>query len=157
MEMTLFHGSGVTVETPEVRIVGYYKDFGFGFYCTKSYRQAVRWAHRHNDTTKGEIPTVNLYTYIPNHNLKYKVFPEMTDEWLDFIAACRKGIPHDYDVVEGPMADDEVWDSVEDFLSGAISREAFWALAAFKHPTYQISFHTEAALACLDFERVNLV
>lgn len=157
MEMTLFHGSGVTVETPEVRIVGYYKDFGFGFYCTKSYRQAVRWAHRHNDTTKGEIPTVNLYTYIPNHNLKYKVFPEMTDEWLDFIAACRKGIPHDYDVVEGPMADDEVWDYVEDFLSGAISREAFWALAAFKHPTHQISFHTEAALACLDFERVNLV
>lgn len=157
MEMTLFHGSGVTVETPEVRIVGYYKDFGFGFYCTKSYRQAVRWAHRHNDTTKGEIPTVNLYTYIPNHNLKYKVFPEMTDEWLDFIAACRKGIPHDYDVVEGPMADDEVWDYVEDFLSGTISREAFWVLAAFKHPTHQISFHTEAALACLDFERVNLV
>ena len=157
MEMTLFHGSGVTVETPRILSVGYTKDFGFGFYCTKSYRQAVRWAHRHNAAKKGEVPTVNLYTYIPNSDLRYKLFPKMSDEWLDFIAACRKGIPHKYDIVEGPMADDEIWDYVEDFLSGTISREAFWVLAAFKHPTHQISFHTEAALGCLEFERVNLV
>lgn len=157
MEITLFHGSGVTVEVPQIRSVGYAKDFGFGFYCTKSYRQAVRWAHRHNNTAKGEAPAVNLYTYIPNPNLTCKVFPEMTDEWLDFIAACRKGIQHQYDIVEGPMADDEVWDYVEDFLSGSISRAAFWALAAFKYPTHQISFHTEAALKCLDFEKVEFV
>lgn len=157
MEMTLFHGSGVTVESPEVRVYGYAKDFGFGFYCTKSYKQAVRWAQRHKNSRKGEVPTVNLYTYVPNGNLRCKVFEQMSDDWLDFIAACRNGESHDYDIVEGPMADDEVWDYVEDFLNGTITREAFWALAAFKQPTHQISFHTEAALACLTFEKVVLV
>ena len=153
----MFHRSGVTVESPEVRVYGYAKDFGFGFYCTKSCKQAVRWAQRHNNSRKGESPTVNLYTYVPNENLRCKVFEQMSDDWLDFIAACRNGESHDYDIVEGPMADDEVWDYVEDFLNGTITREAFWALAAFKQPTHQISFHTEAALACLTFEKVVLV
>ena len=84
--------------------------------------------------------------------LNIKKFPEMSDEWLDFIAICRSGKHHDYDIVEGPMADDTIWNYVNDFLSGDISREAFWALAKFKHPTHQISFHTEAALKCLSFK-----
>lgn len=84
--------------------------------------------------------------------LNIKKFPEMSDEWLDFIAICRSGKHHDYDIVEGPMADDTIWNYVNDFLSGDISREAFWALAKFKHPTHQISFHTEVALKCLSFK-----
>lgn len=59
---------------------------------------------------------------------------------------------HSYDIVEGPMADDEVWDYVEDFLSGRITREAFWALARFKHPTHQIIFCTDKALQTIKFE-----
>ena len=55
-------------------------------------------------------------------------------------------------IVEGPMADDTVWNYVNDFLSGDISRTAFWELAKFKHPTHQISFHTLKALDCLKFE-----
>lgn len=39
----------------------------------------------------------------------------MTDEWLDFIADCRIGIVHNYDIVEGPMADDTIWNFVNDF------------------------------------------
>jgi len=64
----------------------------------------------------------------------------MTDEWLDFIADCRRGIEHFYDIVEGPMANDTIWDYVEDFFRGAISRAAFWELAKFRHPTHQIVF-----------------
>ena len=79
----------------------------------------------------------------------------MSDEWLDFIAICRSGKHHDYDIVEGPMADDTIWNYVNDFLSGDISREAFWALAKFKHPTHQISFHTEVALKCLSFKKLR--
>ncbi|WP_243136334.1 DUF3990 domain-containing protein [Faecalibacterium prausnitzii] len=52
-----------------------------------------------------------------------------------------------------PMADDTIWDYVNGFMAGQISREAFWALAKFKHPTHQISFHTVNALRCLTFER----
>ncbi len=85
-------------------------------------------------------------------SLRIKTFAEMTDEWLDFIAACRHGESHPYDIVEGPMADDEVWDYVEDYLSGRISREAFWALARFKHPTHQILFCTDQALRAVKFK-----
>ena len=60
-------------------------------------------------------------------------------------------------IVEGPMADDTVWNYVNDFLSGDISRTAFWELAKFKYPTHQISFHTLKALDCLKFERSEIL
>ena len=63
----------------------------------------------------------------------------MTEEWLDFIAACRLGKSHNYDIVEGPMADDTIFNYVQNFVDGRISREAFWNLAKFKKPTHQIS------------------
>lgn len=95
---------------------------------------------------------VCVYEYEPYPELRTKVFDTMTDEWLDFVAACRHGEQHAYDIVEGYMADDEVWDYVEDFMNGRISREAFWALARFKHPTHQILFCTDRALATLTYK-----
>lgn len=77
----------------------------------------------------------------------------MTDDWLDFIAECRDGGIHNYDIVEGPMADDTVWNFVNDYLGENISKEVFWEYAKFKHPTHQINFHTIRALNCLKFER----
>ena len=144
--MLLYHGTNIIVRRPEIRIVGYNKDFGFGFYCTHFERQAKRWA-----MTKRGNHIVCVYDYTPIPGLITKTFPEMTDEWLDFVAACRHGKSHSFDIVEGPMADDEVWDYVEDFLSGRISRDAFWALAKFKHPTHQILFSTDHALETLSF------
>lgn len=144
--MLLYHGSNTVVKKPEVRVFGYNKDFGFGFYCTKIEKQARRWA-----IAKRNPHIVCSYKYVPDEELNVKRFPEMSDEWLDFVAACRHGESHIYDIVEGPMADDEVWDYVEDFLSNRISREAFWALARFKHPTHQILFCTDKSLNCLTF------
>ena len=80
-----------------------------------------------------------------------KKFGCMTDEWLDFIADCRGGKGHAYDLVEGPMANDTIWNYVNDFVNGVISREAFWALAKFRYPTHQICFHTAESLKCLKF------
>lgn len=145
--MVLYHGSDVIVRGPEVRKTRYAKDFSWGFYCTNNYEQAARWSKK--GRSHG---IVNVFEYTESPTLKIKKFPEMSDEWLDFIAICRSGKHHDYDIVEGPMADDTIWNYVNDFLSGDISREAFWALAKFKHPTHQISFHTEAALKCLSFK-----
>lgn len=143
----LYHGTNSIVRNPEVRISGYNKDFGFGFYCTRLERQARRWA-----ISKRMPHIVCVYEYRPDDSLNVKIFSEMSDEWLDFVAACRHGESHSYDIVEGPMADDEVWDYVEDFLSGRITREAFWALARFKHPTHQIIFCTDKALQTIKFE-----
>ena len=75
----------------------------------------------------------------------------MTEEWLDFIASCRTGHPHTYDIVEGPMANDTIFNYVQGFVDGKISRSAFWELAKFKYPTHQISFHTIAALQTIQF------
>ena len=147
-EILLYHGSKEEVVYPEIRITRYTKDFSWGFYCTNNYQQAYRWADR-----RSADGIVNVYRYVENPDLKILRFPEMSDEWLDFIAKCRAGKTHPYDIVEGPMADDTIWDYVNGFTSGQISREAFWALAKFKHPTHQISFHTVSALHCLPFER----
>ena len=143
--MLLYHGSPVIVEKPEIRTAKFHKDFYFGFYCTEMETQAKRWATRFGDGY------VNKYEYTPNPELKMLSFPEMTEEWLDFIAACRSGKPHSYDIVEGPMADDTIYNYVQGFLDGKYSREMFWSLAKFKKPTHQISFHTEKALQTIQF------
>ena len=145
---TIFHGSNVVVEKPQIIVSGYYKDFGFGFYCTNIEKQAKKWAL----TKKGDS-FVSIFNYLPNENLKVLSFPVMTDEWLDFVVACRRGIKHDYDIVEGPMADDQIWDYVEDFMEGTITREAFWVLAKFKYPTHQIVFCTQNSLESITFEK----
>lgn len=144
---TLYHGSREAVELPEIRVQKFNKDFYWGFYCTEFEKQAIRWATRF-----GKSGIVNVYSFDESAELSVKCFPEMSDEWLDFIAACRTGKPHNYDVVEGPMADDTIFNYVQSFVDGEISREAFWALAKFKHPTHQISFHTAKALSALKFE-----
>lgn len=74
------------------------------------------------------------------------------EEWLQFVVDCRRGIEHTYDIVEGPMADDQVWDYVEDYVAGNISKAAFWELVKFKYPTHQIVFCTEQALETISFE-----
>ena len=147
-ERLVYHGSNVAVPRPEVRTNGFAKDFGFGFYCTDYERQAQRWS-----LSKRPAHVVSVFGCQPFDGLKAKVFPTMTEEWLDFVVACRRGVAHDYDVVEGPMADDTIWNYVEDFASGTISREAFWALVKFKHPTHQIAFCTPAALSRLSYRR----
>lgn len=142
----VYHGSSQIVESPEIRLAKYNKDFYFGFYCTIMEEQANRWATRFGGTGY-----VSRYEYLPNEKLKMLVFDEMTEAWLDFVVACRMGQAHDYDIVEGPMADDTIYNYVQEFVDGKISRAAFWELAKFKHPTHQISFHTARALTTLKF------
>ena len=146
--MELFHGSNVVVDQPKIITDGYYKDFGYGFYCTNLEKQAKRWA-----LVKQHGHVVNVYDYLENKSLNTLVFGEMTDAWLDFVVTCRQGTKHDYDMVEGPMADDTIWNYVDDFTRGEISRTAFWELVKFKYPTHQIVFCSEKALKQLHFKR----
>ena len=145
-EIILYHGSKQIVEFPEIRIAKYNKDFYFGFYCALFPEQAKRWAVRF--TGAGMI---NEYSYSENNALRILKFSEMTEEWLDFIVSCRLGNPHDFDIVEGPMANDTIFNYVQNFVDGKITRAAFWELAKFKKPPHQICFHTARALAALKF------
>lgn len=146
--MQIYYGSNVIVNQPKIITDGFYKDFGYGFYCTNFEKQAKRWA-----LTKKNKHVVNVCSYTENKNLNCLIFKEMSDEWLDFVVSSRQGIRHEYDIVEGPMADDTIWNYVDDFSRGLISRTAFWELVKFKYPTHQIVFCTEAALKCLEYAR----
>ncbi|MCI9136200.1 MAG: DUF3990 domain-containing protein [Lachnospiraceae bacterium] len=144
--MIVYHGSSQIVEVPEIRVAKYNKDFYFGFYCTVMEKQAKRWATRF-----GEEGYISLYEYVPNRELNVLKFEKMTEEWLDFIVDCRIGKAHNYDIVEGPMADDTIYNYIQGFIDGKYTRGAFWELAKFKYPTHQISFHTVRALTTLKF------
>lgn len=144
-KMTVYHGGYTPVETPEIRIGRNTKDFGIGFYCTIIKEQAQRWARRY------DTKIVSIYDVRLNQDLNIKEFREMTDEWLDFIISCRSGKAHDYDIVIGAMADDQIYNYISDYMDGAITREQFWVLAKFKYPTQQITFCTKEALKCLEY------
>ncbi len=141
----IYHGSYCEVKNPELKSGKYSKDFGTGFYCTILEDQAIKWAQKY------ETPIVNKYEYEENPSLKIKEFTLMTEEWLDFIINCRSGKKHNYDIVIGAMADDQIYNYITDLMSGAITRSAFWELAKFRHPTHQIAFCTTKALQCIKF------
>jgi len=75
----------------------------------------------------------------------------MTEEWLDFIISCRNGQSHDYDIVIGAMANDQIYNFISDYIDGIITKEQFWIMAKFKYPTHQINFCNERSLECLEF------
>ena len=149
--MTLYHGSKDIVEYPEIRKARFNKDFYFGFYCTNIEKQ------QNGGDKVWRKGYINRYEYTENTELKILRFEKMTEEWLDFIISCRSGQAHQYDIVEGPMADDTIYNYLQNYLDGKISRSAFWELVKFKYPTHQISFHTVSALDTLEFAGSEVV
>jgi hypothetical protein len=143
--MRIYHGGYCPVENPEIRPSRLNKDFGQGFYCTEFQEQAERWARRY------DTPVVNVYEYTVSAEIDVFHFPTMTEEWLDFIADCRSGKPHNHEIVEGAMANDQVWNFIGDLVRGALTRKQFWVLAEFKYPTHQIVFCSEKSLVCLEY------
>ena len=141
----IYHGSYTRIEEPKIIAGKHTKDFGAGFYCTVIKEQAERWASRYN------TPRVNVYSFLMNESLSVLEFKSMTEEWLNFIVNCRAGKPHQYDIVIGAMADDQIYNFISDFMEGAITREQFWSMAKFKYPTHQIAFCTDDALKCIKF------
>lgn len=155
--LILFHGSYLPVDKPRVVHGAYAKDFGDGFYLTLLQEQAEKWALRKfrnmRRSDSSARPIVNVYQLDKTKVLAScpsLLFPAMSDDWLDFIASCRSGEPHDFAYVEGPMADDKVYNFVESFLAGQIDRDEFWRLAQFSYPTHQVTL-TEKALPYLHF------
>ena len=143
--MIVYHGSTEIIKIPDVSHSKRYLDFGKGFYVTTFENQAKKWAQKY------ETPMLNKYEYDENVNLNIKEFTLMTEEWLDFIIDCRNGKEHNYDIVIGAMADDQIYNYISALMSHEITREAFWELAKFNHPTHQIVFCTENALKCIKF------
>lgn len=125
---TVYHGSVIEVEKPLVALGRPNLDFGQGFYVTNLREQAERWATR-IATRRMEKPMLNVYDFnvdAAKRNYRYLKFDSYDKAWLDFIVANRMGKMEwkDYDVVEGGVANDNVIDTVEDYIRGRMSAEA---------------------------------
>ena len=142
-----YHGSYTEIRNPKLLDPRFGKDFGQGFYITEFKEHAERW------TRKFRKRIISSYKIKDLNNLKIKSFKETNDEWLEYIANCRyiKDYKHGYDMVEGPMADDQVYDWVSEYKGGRLSKEMFFKLCEYRYPTHQIAICSEKALEKLEF------
>jgi hypothetical protein len=76
---------------------------------------------------------------------------EQAEEWLRFIIRNRKqgGIQHDYEVVQGPVANDKIFPTIALFLNGRYDVEYTLNQLSFFRPNDQLSVHSEKALCNL--------
>jgi len=156
--MKLYHGSYTEISVIDLKKAKPYKDFGRAFYLTKYYEQAKFWADRLGREHKSEGVVTEFefdeYAY-EDENLKILKFNEYNEEWLDFVVFNRskRNPAHEYDIVEGPVADDDITQQIETYLEGKISKAEFLEELTFHKPTHQIAFCTLESLQML--ERVN--
>lgn len=136
--MKLFHASSVIVECPDVYHSREHLDFGKGFYLTILRQQAQKYARRFFfRSEKAYINEYELDNELPGFT--WKKFEKYDAEWLDFVGNCRKGIRQQmFDVVEGGIANDKVFNTIDLYFSGNMSREDALGRLAFEHPNHQL-------------------
>lgn len=72
-------------------------------------------------------------------NFNVKTFASYDEEWLDFVTANRKGgITVEYDAVEGGIANDKVFETVDLYIGGLINKEEALRRLAYEKPNHQI-------------------
>ena len=152
--MKVYHGSTLEIPCPDILHGKPGLDFGCGFYVTTYYGQAERWAKR-KALRSHSMPVLNVYEMREDKS-QFKVlnFSKVNDEWLDFVCACRRGdkIYEGFDIIQGPIADDDVFRCVNFYYKGIWTRERTLQELAFIHPNDQIAFITQDALdLCLAF------
>ncbi len=135
--MKLFHASPAIVECPDVFHSREHLDFGKGFYLTALYEQARKYAERFI-FHKGYA---YINTYVLDGELTgftTKKFDKYDVEWLDFVGKCRKGIRQQaFDIVEGGIANDKVFNTLDLYFAGNMSREDALVRLAFEYPNHQ--------------------
>jgi len=155
--MRLYHGSVVEVRKPMLRYGRKKTDFGKGFYTTTLAEQAEHWAIIKKDRARATRSVVSVYEIddevLADRSLRIREFNGVDESWLKFVVGCRRenAVKHDFDLVFGPVANDNVFLTVNLYESGALDAQAAIAqLRAYK--TYdQLSFHTEKVIGALRF------
>ena len=156
--MRVYHGSYTKIDVIDLEKCEIGKDFGRGFYVTKIKEQAEFWAERRglSNKTAGYVTEFDFNENAFEHfRLKVLQFDGYNNEWLDFVAINRnpkaKQPTHDYDIVEGPVADDKIATRIKDYLAGKVSKQDFLDELKFIRETHQICFCTTRSLQMLDY------
>lgn len=152
--LVLYHGSNVSFDQIDLSKSHNRRDFGQGFYCTVLEKQAQEWAHRlyMRNFIGGEY--VYQYIFRQTDDLKIKRFHALDKEWLEFIKLNRMkgGIQHSYDVVIGPVADDNTMETVQLYMAGVLTAEEAVERLRYNRVNNQVSFHSPLALKRLKYE-----
>lgn len=158
--MIIYHGSNVTVENPKILVPNRYLDFGAGFYTTTNYNQALNFSGKVTMRKKTGRSTVNIYELDDSIFEKLNVLKfDCADEaWLDFVSDNRSGIDRTagYDLICGPVADDDVYQTFILYTSGVYTREQTINALKIKKLYDQYVFTTDQALSFLKFKEVVL-
>ena len=155
--MKVYHGSYTAIENIDFSFCRKRRDFGKGFYVTKIFSQAEYWAIRKGDDhdTEGVVSEFEFdENFFEDNDFKTLRFGSYSEQWLDFVTLNRinkgESQAHDYDIVEGPVADDDIATRVYDYMKGKVSKEQFLRELTLKRPTHQICFCTLQSLQTLE-------
>ena len=144
--MRVYHTSTISIPTPDTLHSRNHLDFGRGFYLTVLESQARNYGQRF--IRRGDPAIMNIYEFdIKDSLYSHKFFPHYDGDWLDYITACRKGLGHEqYDIIEGGIADDQVFDTVDLYLTGVYSREQALDQLRWKTPNHQLCITSQEIL-----------
>ena len=162
--MKLYHGSNIVIDSINLAMCRPYKDFGKGFYLTDIEEQAEKMAIRVSRIYGGS-PIVNVFEIqdnfkeIPNINIK-DFGLQTTEEWAKFVmnnrdrafsdienVLCNKD--NKYDIVIGPVADDNMALLFRQYENEIIDFETLLRGIIYKKASSQYSFHTEKSIMLL--------
>ncbi|MDR2086221.1 MAG: DUF3990 domain-containing protein [Dysgonamonadaceae bacterium] len=158
--MKVYHGSYLEIAEIDLAHCEVRRDFGRGFYVTKLREQAEIWAVRKGKEKKAEgyITEYDFDEYFfENERIKVLRFEDYNEEWLDFVVLNRKNAnkqqqAHDYDIVEGPVADDKITTRIDEYIDGFISKEQFLSDLVY-NPSHQMCFCTVQSLQALSLSK----
>ncbi len=156
--MHIYRGSNTTVEHPQLIPQNHFLDFGFGFYTTLNKEQAENFARKVATRRRCGEAIINIYNvdekalHASCSLLKFEA-PDV--EWLDFVCANRTGTYNGrkYDLICGPVANDDVYTTVAAYLNGTFTKEVTLAALKVKKLFNQLVFATDLSLSFLHFER----
>ena len=141
--MTLYHGSYISVPSPLTGIGRKELDFGPGFYVTNLREQAERWARRVCVIRAADTPLLSTYEFdesaLPADVRRLRL-EHYDQQWLDFIVSSRRGEEpwRDYDIIEGGVANDKVFNTVDLYFAGVITKEEALGRLKYEKPNHQL-------------------
>ena len=156
--LTLYHGSNHDFNNVDLSKSKGRRDFGKGFYTTTIKEQAQQWGYNMFNRFGGDGIFLYEFEFSPSGDLKSKMFTGITDEWFDFILENRihGGLQHDYDYIQGPVANDKTFLTITGFIDGIFSREEAMRRLQYSKSNDQLSIHTEKAVTFLNLKHKSM-
>lgn len=161
--MKLYHGGLVEIQVPLIIVGDHIGDFGVGFYTTTSLQQARRFVKTKCDREKKTCGVVSIFDvrddYLQLPVFRVRVFKKADEDWARFVEANRRNpdYEHDYDLIFGPVANDQVYASFALYESDLIDFAELINRLKVRKLTDQVLFHTEKALSLLNYAGSEVV